>query len=49
MTRAAAETLYGLPWPEGKAPMFTGYCTWSNWQDFKTNRNHLLPEFPRRG
>ncbi len=43
-TRATAETLYGLPWPEGQAPMFTGYDTWSNWQDFKTNRNHLLPE-----
>jgi alpha-galactosidase len=42
-TRNTAETLYGLPWPEGKAPMFTGYDTWSNWQDFKTNRNHLLP------
>lgn len=44
VTRSAAETLYGLPWPEGQAPLFTGYCTWSNWQDFKGNRNHLLPE-----
>jgi alpha-galactosidase len=43
-TRAAAETLYGLPWPEKEAPMFTGYDTWCNWQDFKGNRNHLLPE-----
>lgn len=43
-TRTAAETLYGLPWPEGQAPMFTGYCTWSNWQDFTGNRHHLRPE-----
>ncbi len=43
-TRTAAETLYGLPWPEKHAPMFTGYCTWSNWQEFQGNRNHLRPE-----
>lgn len=43
-TRKAAETLFGLPWPEGKPPMFVGYDTWCNWQDFKGNTLHLLPE-----
>ena len=42
-TRHVAERLFGLPWPEGKPPMFVGYCTWSNWQDFSGNRLHLDP------
>lgn len=42
-TRHVAERLFGLPWPEGKPPMFVGYCTWSNWQDFTGNRLHLDP------
>ena len=43
-TRKAAERLFGLPWPEGRAPMFIGHDTWSNWQDFEDNINHLRPE-----
>jgi hypothetical protein len=43
-TRRAAEKLFGLPWPEGKAPAFIGYCTWSNWQDFSGVTQHLKPE-----
>lgn len=45
-TQRIAEDLYALPWPSGEAPLATGYCTWSNWQDFagKGNRLHLRPE-----
>ncbi len=43
-TRHSAEKLFGLPWPEGRAPSFVGYCTWSNWQDFETVTHHLKPE-----
>ena len=44
-TRKVAEQLFALPWPEGRPPMFVGYCTWSNWQDFGgSNRLHLRPE-----
>jgi len=43
-TRKAAEQLFGLPWPEGHAPMFVGHDTWSNWQDFRGSTGHLKPE-----
>ena len=44
-TRAVAERLYGLPWPDGRPPMFVGYDTWSNWQDLSAGpTNHLKPE-----
>lgn len=44
-TRRVAERLYGLPWPEGRPPMFVGYDTWSNWQDLSAGpTNHLKPE-----
>lgn len=43
-TRQVAERLFALPWPESRAPQFVGYDTWNNWQDFKSNTGHLLPE-----
>ena len=44
-TRQVAGSLFALPWPEGRPPMFVGYCTWSNWQDFgDSNLLHLRPE-----
>lgn len=44
-TKHAAEKLYALPWPEKQAPMFIGYDTWNNWQDFDGKiTNHLRPE-----
>ncbi len=44
-TRKTAEKVFGLPWPEGRPPMFVGHCTWNNWQDWKGDyRNHLRPE-----
>jgi alpha-galactosidase len=44
VTRHVAERLFGLPWPEKRPPMFIGYCTWNNWQDFVSNTGHLKPE-----
>ncbi len=43
-TRRAAEKLFGLPWPDGRAPSFVGYCTWSNWHEFDGITNHIKPE-----
>jgi alpha-galactosidase len=47
-TRRVAEKVFGLPWPEGRPPMFVGYDTWSNWDEWEGGRNHLRAErFPR--
>jgi hypothetical protein len=43
-TRLAAETHFALPWPDGRPPMFIGYDTWSNWQDFPGSVHHLRPD-----
>lgn len=44
-TRYVAEKLFTLPWPEERAPMFIGFDTWNNWQDFDGKiTNHLRPE-----
>jgi alpha-galactosidase len=44
-TRTVAEQLFGLPWPEGRAPIFMGYDTWCNWQEWGgLSTNHLRPE-----
>ncbi len=44
-TQALAEKVFTLPWPQKKAPMFVGYDTWNNWQEWQGRMDrHLNPD-----